>query len=64
VIAELDPPLRLADAAALAFPHGGMTAAGLRKEAAKGRLAIFRIANKDFTTLMRRRTAMRSRKSF
>jgi hypothetical protein len=51
VIAELDAPLRLADAAALAFPHGGMTAAGLRKEAAKGRLAIFRIANKDFTTL-------------
>ena len=49
VIAELDAPLRLADAAALAFPHGGMTAAGLRKEAAKGRLAIFRIANKDFT---------------
>ena len=36
VIAELDPPLRLADAAALAFPHGGMTAAGLRKGGCEG----------------------------
>jgi hypothetical protein len=29
--------LRLARAAELAFPDGGMTASGLRKEAAKGR---------------------------
>lgn len=32
-----DTPLRLAHAAELAFPGGGMTASGLRKEAAKGR---------------------------
>ncbi|MGX7709157.1 excisionase [Methylobacterium sp. Gmos1] len=44
-------PLRLADAARLAFPAGGMTAAGLRREAARGRLAIERMAGKDFTTL-------------
>lgn len=50
---NLDPdaPLRLADAAALAFPGGGMTVCGLRREAAKGRLAIMRIAGKDWTTL-------------
>ncbi len=29
-----DAPFRLADAARLAFPAGGMTAAGLRREAA------------------------------
>ncbi|WP_245447491.1 excisionase [Methylobacterium sp. 17Sr1-1] len=46
-----DAPLRLADAARLAFPAGGMTAASLRREAAKGRLTIERIAGKDFTTL-------------
>jgi hypothetical protein len=38
-------------AAELAFPGGGMTASGLRKEADKGRLVIERIAGKDFTTL-------------
>ena len=41
-------PLRLAVAAELAFPFGGMTAAGLRKEAARGNLAIERIAGKGF----------------
>jgi hypothetical protein len=46
-----DTPLRLAHAAELAFPGGGMTASGLRKEAAKGRLIIERIAGKDYTTL-------------
>jgi hypothetical protein len=46
-----DTPLRLARAAELAFPGGGMTASGLRKEAAKGRLVIERIAGKDYTTL-------------
>src|SRR5262244_554934 len=46
-----DQPLRLAVAAALAFPDGSMTASGLRKEAARGRLAVERIAGKDFTTL-------------
>ena len=49
----VDPnaPLRLSVAAELAFPGGGMTASGLRREAAKGRLAVERIAGKDFTTL-------------
>ena len=46
-----DTPLRLGIAAALAFPDGSMTASGLRREAAKGRLAIERVAGKDYTTL-------------
>src|ERR1700761_2950429 len=46
-----DAPLRLSVAAKLAFPDGSMTASGLRREAAKGRLVIERIAGKDFTTL-------------
>lgn len=59
---SIDPntPLRLARAAALAFPNGGMTEKGLRRERARGNLTIERIANKDYTTLayieeMRRR---------
>jgi hypothetical protein len=44
-------PLRLSVAAALAFPDGSMTASGLRREAARGRLVIERIAGKDYTTL-------------
>jgi hypothetical protein len=46
-----DTPLRLAIAAALAFPDGSMSASGLRREAARGRLVIERIAGKDYTTL-------------
>jgi hypothetical protein len=46
-----ETPLRLAVAAALAYPDGSMTASGLRKEAKKGRLAIERTAGKDYTTL-------------
>lgn len=46
-----DTPLRLDVAAALAFPGGGMTVSGLRREAARGRLVIERIAGKDWTTL-------------
>src|SRR3984893_12317958 len=46
-----DTPLRLGIAAALAFPDGSMTAAGLRREAARGRLTIERIAGKDYSTL-------------
>ncbi len=38
-------------AAEIAFPRIGMTASGLRKEAGKGRLAIERIAGKDFILL-------------
>jgi hypothetical protein len=44
-------PLRLAIAAKLAFPDGSMTASGLRRERDRGRLAIERIAGKDYTTL-------------
>src|ERR1700738_4953650 len=46
-----DTPLRLGIAAALAFPDGSMTASGLRREAARGRLVVERIAGKDYTTL-------------
>src|SRR6266851_3180879 len=46
-----DAPLRLSTAAKLAFPDGSMTASGLRREAARGRLRVERIAGKDFTTL-------------
>ncbi|HEY7329498.1 MAG TPA: hypothetical protein VH592_17800 [Gemmataceae bacterium] len=48
---EPDTPLRLSVAAALAFPDGSMSASGLRREAARGRLIIERIAGKDYTTL-------------
>ena len=44
-------PMRLAHAVEIAFPHGGLTVSGLRKEATKGRLVIERIAGKDFVTL-------------
>jgi hypothetical protein len=46
-----DSPLRLDVAAKIAFPFGGMTASGLRREAKRGRLIIERIAGKDYTTL-------------
>jgi hypothetical protein len=46
-----DTPLRLAVAAALAYPDGSMTASGLRRERDKGRLVIERTAGKDYTTL-------------
>jgi hypothetical protein len=46
-----DEPLRLEDAIKFGFPHGGMTASGLRREARAGRLVIEKIANKHFTTL-------------
>ena len=46
-----DTPLRLNIAAALAYPDGSMTANGLRREAARGRLVIERTAGKDYTTL-------------
>jgi hypothetical protein len=61
-----DTPLRLEIAAAIAFPDGGMTASGLRKEHSKGRLEFERIANKDFVTLkqieeMRKKCALSNR---
>jgi hypothetical protein len=46
-----DTPLRLDEAARVAFPGGGMTAAGLRRESKRGRLVVERIGGKDFTTL-------------
>lgn len=46
-----DTPLRLDAAAAIAFPGGGMTASGLRRERDAGRLTTELIAGKEFTTL-------------
>ena len=46
-----DTPLRLAAAAAIAFPDGSMSAAILKSEADKGRLAIERIGRRYYTTL-------------
>ena len=46
-----DTPLRLARAVELAFPEGGMTISGFRREIARGRLEVERIAGKDFVTL-------------
>src|SRR5258708_29705323 len=46
-----DAPLRLSVAAKLAFPDGSMTASGLRREAARGRLVIECIANRHYTTI-------------
>jgi|SRR5450631_168377 len=50
---EITPntPLRLADAVKVAFPMGGMTVAGLRRERDRNRLVIEKIAGKEFTTL-------------
>jgi hypothetical protein len=46
-----DAPLRLADAVTVAFPLGGMTVSGLRREIARGRLEVETIAGKQFVTL-------------
>ncbi|NRP70644.1 hypothetical protein ILFOPFJJ_01525 [Ensifer psoraleae] len=43
--------MRLKDIIPIAFPHGGISPAGLRREARRGRLKLMRIAGKDFTTL-------------
>ena len=51
-----DVPMRLSEAARRAFPDGSMSASGLRREGAKGRLVLERIANKDYTTLEAIRT--------
>jgi hypothetical protein len=47
----LNTPLRLADAVKIAFPMGGMTVAGLRRERDRNRLVVEKIAGKEFTTL-------------
>jgi len=46
-----DMPLRLDVAAQMAFADGSISASSLRKEAARGRLTVWRIAGKDMTTL-------------
>ena len=46
-----DTPLRLADAVKIAFPMGGMTVSGLRKEIRRKRLTVEVMAGKQFTTL-------------
>jgi hypothetical protein len=46
-----DTPLRLDVAVKLAFPAGGMTVSGLRRETARGRLQIETVAGKQFVTL-------------
>jgi hypothetical protein len=46
-----DAPVRLEDIIPIAFPAGGMKLSGLRKEVARGNLAVERIAGKHFTTL-------------
>jgi hypothetical protein len=53
IVPNTDPNamLRLETAARAAFPDGSIKANGLRREAAAGHLAIYRIAGKDFTTL-------------
>jgi hypothetical protein len=48
---QADTPLRLKDAVTIAFPAGGMTLSGLRREIARGRLEAELIAGKYFTTL-------------
>jgi len=44
-------PLRLDVAARLAFPDGSIGVSALRREAARGRLTLWKIAGKDMTTL-------------
>lgn len=51
-----DAPLLLAVAARIAFPDGSMGVPGLRKERDRGRLAVERIAGRDYTTLRAIRT--------
>jgi hypothetical protein len=51
-IIALDTPLRLKDAVGIAFPGGGMTVSGLRREIKRGRLACEIIAGKQFVTLL------------
>jgi hypothetical protein len=46
-----DEPITLAKACEL-FPHAKLTVSTLRAEAARGRLSIFRIGRRDYTTLM------------
>jgi hypothetical protein len=49
VIPADDDPLPLADACAL-YPQSRLTVSTLRAEAARGRLKVFRIGRRDYTT--------------
>jgi integrase len=51
VVVPPDAPLRLAEAVKIAFPMGGMTVSGLRREIARQRLTVEVVANKQFVTL-------------
>lgn len=46
-----DTPIRIAVAAALAFPDGSMKAGGLRRERDAGRLETWITAGKEYTSL-------------
>jgi hypothetical protein len=46
-----DSPIRLGVAAKIAFPMGGLTVSGLRKEINRGTLEVEEIAGKQYTTL-------------
>lgn len=48
---DRNAPIRLDVAAKLAFPDGGMTASGLRRERDRGTLRTMIVARKEFTTL-------------
>ena len=48
---DRNAPLRLHVAARLAFPDGTITASDLKREAARGRLTIEKISDKEYTTL-------------
>jgi hypothetical protein len=48
---DLNTPLRLDLAVKIAFPFGGMSVSGLRREAQRGRLLLEKIAGKHFVTL-------------
>jgi hypothetical protein len=48
---DLDTPLRLRDAVKIAFPLGGMTVSGLRREIKRERLTVEIIAGKQFVSL-------------
>jgi hypothetical protein len=65
---DRDTPLRLAEAVKIAFPMGGMTVSGLRREIGRQRLAVEILAGKQFVTLagiqeMRERCRVKARES-
>jgi hypothetical protein len=53
-----DEPITLAEACEL-FPRAKLTASTLRAEAARGRLSIFRLGKRDYTTLESMREMVR-----